>query len=141
MKGYIILEKGFEYNDEIYNSSEGGNPLKIYLSYDFAKKEYQRLTIQKFKTINITDYDYDVSNLCDNLEALTNLCESLNKKYGTIERTSKWDSVDEYRLHPLANDEESKKYCALVDLQFYEICQSEFDTDDLRDSKLNHLIE
>ena len=26
MKAYVILQKGFEYNDEVYTEGEGGNP-------------------------------------------------------------------------------------------------------------------
>ena len=41
MKAYVILQKGFEYNDEIYSSQDSGCgfPKKIFYTKEGAKEE------------------------------------------------------------------------------------------------------
>ena len=48
MKAYIILRKGFEYNDEIYSQpdSGGGTPEKVFFTKEDAKQEILRLNIE-----------------------------------------------------------------------------------------------
>lgn len=141
MKGYVILEKGFQYNDEIHsNEGEGGIPVKIFLNKEFASKELYRLEIEKLKSINITDYCYQVDEICHNVDKLTSLCDTLNQKYGKPESRTNWDHIDEYRLNYLASDEESMQYYNLINLQFYEIVESDFDQSDIRESKIDHII-
>ena len=38
-KAYVILKKGFEYDDNIYSESEGGSPSLIVFSEEDAKKK------------------------------------------------------------------------------------------------------
>ena len=142
MKGYIILEKGFQYNDEINsNEGDGGMPVKIFLNKEFASKELYRLEIEKLKSINITDYCYQVDEICHNVDKLTSLCDTLNQKYGKPEKRTQWDHLDEYRLHHLATEEESMKYYSLIDIQFYQIVESDFDQSDIIQSKIDHIIK
>jgi hypothetical protein len=117
MVAYLILQKGFEYNDEINLSSGGGHPQKIFFSLDT-----------------------DLTEICDDQEKLLNFCDSLNQKYGKIEYKDRWSQPDEFRLNPLANEEESKAYASMIDLNFYEVVSVEVDQQDMRDSKLNQLL-
>ena len=71
---------------------------------------------------------------------MTSLCDTLNQKYGKPESRTNWDHIDEYRLNYLASDEESMQYYNLINLQFYEIVESDFDESDIRQSKIEHLI-
>jgi hypothetical protein len=57
-----------------------------------------------------------------------------------MESTNRWNSPDEYRLHEMATEEESKKYFDMVDLWFYEMVQVEVDQQDLRESKLQNIV-
>ncbi len=142
MIAYVVLQRGFEYNDEVYSQSEsgGGHPHKIFFTEEAARKEVEIMNIKEFKITNITDYTYDIEDICDDPEELLDFCNSLNEKYGKMESTSKWSQPDEYRLHEMANEEESKKYESMVNLYFYEMAQVEVDQQDLRDSKLQKLI-
>ena len=142
MIGYVVLQKGYEYNDEIYSQAEsgGGHPHKIFFTQEGAREEVEKMNISEFKNTNISEYFYDVEDICDDPEELLNFCNSLNEKYGKVEAKDKWSQPDEYRLNQMANEEESKKYSNMVDLVFYEMVQVEVDQQDLRESKLQELI-
>jgi len=142
MVAYVVLQKGFEYNDEVYSQAEsgGGHPHKIFFTEESARKEVERMNLEELKQTNITDYTYDIEDICDDPDGLLELCNSLNEKYGKMESTNRWNSPDEYRLHEMATEEESKKYFDMVDLYFYEMVQVEVDQQDLRESKLQNII-
>jgi len=142
MIAYVVLQKGFEYNDEVYSQAEsgGGHPHKIFFTQEGAREEVEKMNISEFKNTNISEYSYDIEDICDDPDELLNFCNSLNEKYGKIESKDRWSQPDEYRLHQMASDEESKKYASMVDINFYEMVQVEVDQQDLRESKLQELI-
>jgi len=142
MNAFVILQKGFEYNDEIYSQSEsgGGNPHKIFFTREGCSEEVERMNIKEFKETNITQYSYDIEDICDDPEELLEFCKALEEKYGKMESTDRWDSPDEYRLHKMATDEESKKYRDMVNLYFYEMVEVEVDQQDLRESKIQQIL-
>ena len=47
-KAYVILKKGFEYDDNIYNESEGGKPNLIVFSEEDAKKKVDELNAKEY---------------------------------------------------------------------------------------------
>ena len=47
---------------------------------------------------------------------------------------------DEWRLHPDVSDEEAKNYSDLINLEFYEIVETEVDVQDMRESKIDNII-
>ena len=142
MIGYIILQKGFEYNDEVYSEPEngGGHPKKIYFNRENALSEVKRLNIKDFKETNISLYSYEIEDICEDPEELLDFCKSLIEKYGEIPSENNFDVPDEYRLHPNASVEESEKYMDMVYISFYELSEADFDDQDIRDSKLSILI-
>jgi hypothetical protein len=146
MKAYIILNKGFEYNDEIYSEPEsgGGTPKKVFFSKEEAKKEILRLNIQEMKETDIEQYTYDISDLVNDVDEFTKYVESLNTKYGKSIPKNSWDRPGEYALNNKATDEECIKYMKFVNLSFYELSETEVDQNDLvktfRESKLNELL-
>ena len=57
MNAFVILQKGFEYNDEIYSQPEsggGGNPHKIFFTREGCSEEVERMNIKEFKETNIS---------------------------------------------------------------------------------------
>ena len=82
MNAFVILQKGFEYNDEIYSQSEsgGGNPHKIFFTREGCSEEVERMNIKQFKETNITEYSYDVEDVCDDPEELLEFCKALEEK-------------------------------------------------------------
>jgi hypothetical protein len=142
MIAYVILQKGFEYNDEVYSQSGSGagHPHKIFFTKEAAREEVVKMNINEFKQTNITEYSYEIEDICDDPDELLEFCNSLNEKYGEIESKDVWNIPDEYRLHNMATDEEANQYSKMVDLDFYEMVEVEVDQQDLRESKLNQII-
>jgi hypothetical protein len=144
MKSYIILKKGYEYNDEIYSEfdSGAGRPHRVFLNRESANKECQKLDIKEFKETNITEYAYDIEDVLNCTESeLLEYCKSLNDKYGKPESISRWDRPDDYRLNANATEEESIKYANMVGLSFFSVEECEVDIQDLRDYQITQIIE
>jgi hypothetical protein len=143
MKSYIILQKGYEYNDEIYSESDSGagHPQRVFFNRESAQKECQRLDILEFKKTNITEYTYEIEDIlnCDESELLK-FCNSLNEKYGKPESNSRWDRVDDFRLNEKASEEESVKYANMVGISFFSVEECDVDVQDLRDYQINQVI-
>lgn len=61
---YVVVEVGYEYNDEIYSQSEsGGNPRGIYLTEEAAKEAAVRRSAEKMKIINPFEYGYGLDEI------------------------------------------------------------------------------
>ena len=118
-KAYVILKKGFEYDDNIYNESEGGTPNLIVFSEEDAKKKVDELNAKEFKQCSLNEYSYDLEDsLSVDLSEYDEFNDSLTAKYGKPEIKNRWES-SENRLHPMANEEETKKYMSMVDVRSY----------------------
>ena len=123
MKAYIIMEKGFEYDDNYYNPTEVGSPKKIYFKFEDAEKALFEFETQAVKSQDISNYmQYEMEDeLNCSKEEFSAYCKSLNEKYGLPEKKSTWDSFGQYQLNPKATDEESKKYLDMINFRFFEI--------------------
>jgi hypothetical protein len=139
-KAYVILKKGFEYDDNIYNESEGGNPSLIVFSKEDALRKVKELNIKEYKECSLHEYSYDLEDaLSVGVSEYEEFNESLNTKYGKPESKSIWDSF-ENRLHPMANEEEIKKYTEMVKLCFYEAVETDIDVQSLREKQINSIL-
>lgn len=61
-KVYLILERAYEYNDEIMCSSEGGSPHKVYKDRKEAEREALNLSMQRIRNFDPSDrwgYSFD----------------------------------------------------------------------------------
>jgi hypothetical protein len=87
-KGYIVLRKSFEYNDEINSEPEsgGGNPVKIFTSMKAAEDELNKLERLAWRQEEPGSYCYsleDISSL-DN----DSIAEQIASIFGTNTRMS-----------------------------------------------------
>jgi len=140
-KAYVILRKGFEYDDNIYNETEGGTPDLIVFSKEDAKRKIEELNIKEYKESSLSDYSYDMENSLNvEYEVYQKFNESLITKYGKPEPKNIWDNNFEHKLHPMANEEESRKYASMVNIVFYEMIETDIDTQSLREKQLNTLL-
>lgn len=139
-KGYVILKKGFEYDDNIYNETDGGSPSLIVFSKEEADKKVYELNIKEYKECSLSSYSYDFED-CLNVstEEYVAFNEALNAKYGKPEQKNRWDDV-ENKLHPMANEEESKQYAKMVSITFYESVETDIDRQSLRESQINEIL-
>jgi hypothetical protein len=139
-KAYVILKKGFEYDDNIYSESEGGSPSLIVFSKEDAKKKVNELNAKEYKQCSLNEYSYDLEDsLSVDLSEYDEFNESLNTKYGKPESKNRWESF-ENRLHPMANEEETEKYMKMVSLSFYEAVETDIDIQSMRSEQLNQIL-
>ena len=139
-KAYVILKKGFEYDDNIYNESEGGNPSLIVFSEEDAKKKVNELNAKEYKQCSLNEYSYDLEDsLSVDLSEYDEFNESLNTKYGKPESKNRWESF-ENRLHPMANEEETEKYMKMVSMSFYKAVETDIDVQSLREKQINQIL-
>ena len=139
-KAYVILKKGFEYDDNIYNESEGGNPSLIVFSEEDANKKVNELNAKEYKQCSLNEYSYDLEDsLSVDLSEYDEFNESLNTKYGKPESKNRWESF-ENRLHPMANEEETEKYMKMVNLSFYEAVETDIDVQSYREKKITEIL-
>jgi hypothetical protein len=139
-KAYVILKKGFEYDDNIYSESEGGSPSLIVFSKEDAMKKVEELNIKEYKECSLHEYSYDLEDaLSVDVSEYEEFNDSLTTKYGKPELKNKWES-SENRLHPMANEEEIKKYMSMVKLSFYEAVETDIDVQSLREKQINQIL-
>jgi hypothetical protein len=142
MKAYVILRKGFEYDDNIYNSYDGGGgtPDTIVFSKEDAIKKVEELNIEEFKTESITNYSYDIEDVLNvDYETYDNFNKKLVEKYGPIPKKDIWSS-NENVLHPNATNEEAIEYAKLVDLTFFEYVETNMDMQSFREQRINETL-
>lgn len=139
-KAYIVMKKGYEYDDNIYNETEGGFPKTVCFSKEDAMQKAKELNIEEYKTNSITEFSYEYEE-CVNVEwdVFDNFNKSLVEKYGKIETKYSWDNT-ENRLHPKANLDEINEYCKMVTISFYEVVEVDLDLSSLRNEKINNIL-
>lgn len=142
MKAYVILRKGFEYDDNIYSGMEGGGglPDTIVFSREEANQKVYERNIKEYKTESISMYSYDIED-CLNVsrEEYDVFCQSLLEKYGPIEKKDRWCSTENI-LHPKADETEAKIYESMVDLSFFEWRETEIDMQSFRNLRINETL-
>jgi len=139
-KAYVILRKGFEYDDNIYSETEGGSPSLIVFSKEDAMKKVDELNIKEYKECSLHEYSYDLEDSLNvEISEYDEFNESLNTKYGKPESKNRWESF-ENRLHPMANEEETKKYMSMVKLSFYEAIETDIDVRSYREKKITEIL-
>lgn len=67
---FVLMEVGFDYNDEIYFSMRGlGNPLKVFTSKEEADKQAELENMVVFKSLfkdgSIYEYGYNLDEMID----------------------------------------------------------------------------
>lgn len=140
-KAYVILKKGFEYDDNIYNESDGGTPNLIVFSKEDAQLKVNELNIQELKNCSISEYSYDMEDILNvGIDEYDKFNESLNTKYGKPESKNRWDSF-ENKLHPMANEEEANQYIKMVTISFYEAVETDIDVQSLREKQVSSILD
>jgi len=142
-KAYVILRKGFEYDDNIYNESEGGSgfPNLVVFSKEDAELKVDELNAKEFKQCSLSEYSYDLEDILKvEVSEYETFNESLNVKYGKPETKNRWDSTDN-RLHTMANEEETNKYIKMVNMSFYEAVETDIDVQSLREKQVSSILD
>ncbi len=140
MKAHVIVKKGYEYDDNIYSESEGGNPELICFSKEDAEAKVNELNKQEFKTTSLSYYSYDLEDILNvDVEEYEKFNKSLIEKYGPIKKVG-WGDTENI-LHPEANEEETEQYMEMVALSFYEVKPTDVDVQSFRDYKIDEVLK
>lgn len=102
MTYYVILENGWEYNDEYYYQQISGTnekigiPKRVYSSKEMAEEELYMLNNQEYETEvkNNLEY-YNINIEADDLKNQIENCKSLKEKYLLMKKYY----IDTYSLH------------------------------------------
>ena len=143
MKAYVILRKGFEYDDNIYHEYEGGggSPDIIVFSKEDAIRKVEEMNMECFKTENIANYSYEIEDVLNvDKEEYEEFNQKLVEKYGVIERKDRWTSYENV-LHPMANKEEAQLYDKMVNLTFFEFKETNMDMQSFREQRINETLK
>jgi hypothetical protein len=143
MKSYVILQKGFEYDDSIYSESDGGggHPKLVTFSKDEVEPKIKELNLIEYKITSIRDYTYEIEDILNvDEEEYLNFNRSLVEKYGPISKKYSWEDT-EYMLHPSATDEECEKYVSMVSIDFYYAVETDIDIQSFRNERINNILE
>ena len=143
MKAYVILRKGFEYDDNIYSGYDGGGgtPDTIVFSKEDAIRKVEEMNIEEFKTESITNYSYDIEDVLNvDQDEYYDFNQKLVEKYGAIEKKDVWTS-NENVLHPKANKEEAIQYDKMVNLSFFEFKETNMDMQSFREQRINETLK
>lgn len=130
---YMIGEIGYEYNDEVYNKSEGVTPTKLYRDPNKARTEMLKMEKEQWKTWDhpLTAMHYSVDECVKN----GRLLESVLKRNGItahideIYEMSYGDDLESEIINAVLKMSETdfQLFYDSMNVHFYEMHEVEFD--------------
>lgn len=128
-KGYVVLQSGWEYNDEVYMSTDGGTPLKVFADRGDAERYAQKMTLEELRKLprdGLASYGYDwgeVFESSDEEKTSKLLAEAFGRKRFNLEDW--W--ADGASIPEKISDENLQKVESAIILQFYEVVEVDVD--------------
>jgi hypothetical protein len=124
-KGYIVLEVGFEYNDEYYSTGNYGTtyeaPKKVFLNEETAMVELRQKTFEKLRGEDLGRYGGD---------GLDGICKKgMNDVFSKICQEEFDIDTDEYDIEipKTATDEQLMKIIECLKLEFFKLVEVDLD--------------
>lgn len=124
-KGYIVLEVGFEYDDESYNTGNYGTtyeaPNKVFLDEEKAMAEFKQKTFEKLRGEDLGRYGGD------GLDGICN--KGMNDEFSKICKEEFGIDTDDYDIEipEKATDEQLGKILECLKIKFFEIVEVDLD--------------
>lgn len=122
-KGYLLLEVGFEYNDEYYSTGSYGTtyeaPKKVFLDEETAMIELRKKTFNKLRGEDLGRYGGD---------GLDGICKKgMQDEFRKICQEEFNIDTDEYDIEipKTATDEQLLKIIECLELDFFELVEVE----------------
>ena len=119
VKGYVILEVGFEYNDEIYHTGNYGEtyaaPNTVFMDKDKAIEEVDKLNVNKLRGEYLDYYGYGVEEFANDEDAFM---EFWRREFDK-------DAEYEFRVPSDATDEQLKGLIKLLSFRFFTLKEIE----------------
>lgn len=119
-KGYVVLEVGYDYNDEVYHTGNYGAmyeaPNKVYLDKDIAEEEVVKRTCEKLRGLPLGAYGYGIEEIAKKgcVERLSQICEEIG-----------FNIEDGDDVPKKATDKQLQNILELIDLEFFTIVEVE----------------
>jgi hypothetical protein len=122
-KGYVILEVGYEYNDEIYHAGYYGDsfeaPNEVYTDKDKADAELTKRTNDKLRGLELGYYCYGIDEITNHEEELIKF---LNEE---LKMETNMDEFYDVSIPSSATDEQLEKLQKLITLNFFQLKEVE----------------
>jgi hypothetical protein len=125
-KGYVVLEVGYEYNDEYYHTGNYGTtyeaPKKVFISHEKAEEEFIRLTTNKLRGEDLGRYGEEgVRGICKDGKA-DEFMEIFRREFDKV-----IDEYDEIAIPQKATDEQLAMIIECLEIEFFEIVEIEIE--------------
>lgn len=124
-KGYIVLEVGFEYNDEYYSTGNYGTtyeaPKKVFLNEETAMTELRQKTFEKLRGEDLGGYGEN---------GLESICKkNMQDEFSKICQEEFDIDTDEYYIEipKTATDEQLSKLVECLKINFFELIEVDLD--------------
>ncbi len=127
-KIYIVATNNYSYNDEINSREEGVSEYGIltFLCKEDAEENKTKLDFKLFKTIALSDYMYEWSDIINDVELLKfKLIEYYGKPIGNRSNEEILDEIISNPLDDFFEDHLAYNLMQDISLEFYTIIESE----------------
>lgn len=125
---YIVVERGWEYDDSIYEPEDAGKARSIHLDRDSAERIAISWNIQTLREINVLGFCYALEHVtkfsADELS--TKMAEILGREYRFLD--GRWDddySADDPTIPEDADDSQARAIADLFTLKFAYVVETE----------------
>ena len=124
-KGYIVLEVGYEYDDEFYSTGNYGEtyeaPNKVYLSQEKAIIELKKQTMEKMRGEDLSRYNGNgLEGICKK-GMQDQFCKIMNEEFEL--NAEDW----ELDIPKTATDEQLEKIIECLELEFFKLVEIELE--------------
>lgn len=128
---FVLMERGFSYNDETYIPCEGGNPSKIFSSKEDALKAAEKKNIETFvqmiKDGSIREYGYCLFDVVDSSKTSKLGKRGIFYKLFGMTAEDWWDSTEFLGFENDPTDEQLAELISCFNFDFYEIVEVQKD--------------
>jgi len=120
-KGYIILEIGWEYNDEYYTTGNYGEmyeaPTEVFMDKKLAQAECDKRELESFRGVNLSSY------LGEDLDSYLANSASEDDLFKYVKDTFDVDMEDDFYfdIPNKATDEQIKGLMEILTLRFHSL--------------------
>lgn len=124
--GYLVLEVGYEYNDEYYSTGNYGTtyeaPKKVYTDKKKAEKILKKKTYESLRGADLGRYGGDgLTGICK--KGMEDEFEGTFKELFPDKKFEEW----EIEIPKEATDEQLSKLFEFLKLEFFELVEVELD--------------
>lgn len=125
-KAYVVVERGFEYNDEIYDLNEERSPRQVFLDKASALGEAETRNMEQIRQFNPLAFCYGIDEITslEREELGRRVSEILGQQYQLPGEDVAWE------LDPIfpswASDDQMRAIAKLFDrLEFFQVIEAD----------------